>query len=245
MKIQCYMPVLDEADILPHVLDYMRGQGVKVHALDGWSSDDSYEMLQSFGPSVTVERFPRDGKDPEWSCRRLLHRVEDLAEKSDADWCLLSDADEWRSSSRAGENLNDAIKRVDRLGYNVVDHTVLEFYCVDDGWDGEDPTTYFRYYDQTSLICRLPQEKFWKNVGRVDLATHGGHAVLFDGKKVSPEKFLMRHYPYRTPFQARRKLQTRLARRCHEEHHDGWGVHYDVFPPGFSFCWDRKTLKHV
>ncbi len=242
MRVVAYMPVFNEADVLPFVLAHMRAQGIEVHALDGWSTDGSYELLSAAGAGVTVERFPAEGSASAQVCRDILGRVEELAEKSDADWCGLSDADEWRRSSRAGERLVDAIARVDRDGYNVIDHRVFAFFCTDAGWQG-DPEQYFRFYNTTDPICKLPQEKFWKNAGRVNLCDGAGHAVVFSGKRVAPEKFVMKHYPYRTPDQARRKIETRLARRCETEHREGWGVHYDEFQIGQdSFCWNPAAL---
>ena len=61
--------------------------------------------------------------------------------------------------------------------------------------------------------------------------------------RVYPQKFTMKHYPFRTPEQARAKIETRLARRCAEEHAKGWGVHYDQYPPGFPFVWDPEKLR--
>lgn len=240
MKIQAFMPVFNEADVLPYVLAHLRGQGVLVHVLDGWSTDGSYEIAKAT-PGVTVERFPAEGQSAEWACRPTLRRIEDLAAASDADWCMLNDADEWRRSNRPGETLAEGIARIDAAGYNVIDHEVFQFYCTDANWTG-DPEYYFRYFDQRDLISRIAQEKIWKNVGRVNLVDRGGHVVKFDGKRIAPEKFVMKHYPFRTPEQAKRKLQTRLDRRCHEEHKAGWGVHYDQFKPGFPFLWPTDGL---
>lgn len=241
MKIIAYMPVHNEVDVLPWVLAHMHEQGIRVHALDGWSTDGSYELLQCAGAGVTVERSPAERDDGIWNCRRTLARIEQLAAESDADWCYLSDADEFRRTLRPDETLAEGIARIDAQGFNVIDHIVFAFFCTDGNWRGN-PETYFRYYNRTDMICRIPQEKAWKNLGRVNLVDRGGHVVKFPGKNVAPEKFIMKHYPFRTPTQARMKLATRLARRCHEEHRDGWGVHYDAqFPP--TFCWDPAKLK--
>jgi hypothetical protein len=62
--------------------------------------------------------------------------------------------------------------------------------------------------------------------------------------RVYPQKFTMKHYPFRTPQQAKARLATRLARRCHPEHAKGWGVHYDQYAPGFDFCWDPDKLLY-
>lgn len=245
MKILAFMPVHNEADVLPYVLAHMNGNGIRVHVLDGWSTDGSWELLQTLimcGMPVTAERFPADRDDGVWNCRRTLARIEQLAVESDADWCYLSDADEWRRTNWLGEALERGIVRVASEGYNAIDHEVFSFACTDAGWTGS-PENYFRHYDPADLIARLPQIKAWRNWGQsIDLVSSGGHEARFPGRNVFPQKFLMKHYPYRTPEQARRKIETRLARRCHEEHRDGWGVHYDEkFPPGF--LWDPAKLQ--
>ena len=244
MKIQCYMPVYNEADVLPYTLAHLIHQGVNVHVIDGWSTDKSFVLAQAASMaadvSVTVERFPASGPDPIQNCRAILHRIEDLAAASDADWILYSDADEWRRSSRMTETLAQGIARVDAQGYNAIDFRVFAFFCTDGAWRG-DPEKYFRWYNETDIICRIPNRKLWKNVGAVSLAG-GGHEVRFPGMRVCPQRWTMKHYPFRTPMQAREKLKTRLARRCKEEHAAGWGVHYDeAFPPGL--LWNPRDLK--
>ena len=132
--------------------------------------------------------------------------------------------------------------RVDYAGYNAIDHEVYSFVCTDGNWSG-DPEKYFRWYEPNDMIAGLPQVKAWKNVvGKVDLVSTGGHEARFAGRRVYPKKFVMKHFGYRSPQQARRKIETRLARRCHEEHAKGWGVHYNAaFPAGF--CWDPAKLQ--
>lgn len=75
MRIQAFMPVFSEADILPWALRHMREQGIDVHVLDGWSSDGSYEIAREWGAGVTVEHFPADAPSSEWACRPTLRRI--------------------------------------------------------------------------------------------------------------------------------------------------------------------------
>ena len=122
------------------------------------------------------------------------------------------------------------------------DFRVFAFFCTDDGWQGN-PESYFRHYNEDDMICKIPNRKAWKNSMRVDLASSGGHALDRPGLKLCPERWTMKHYPFRTPEQSRKKLQVRLERRCHSEHKDGWGVHYDEFAPGFGFRWNAASLQ--
>jgi glycosyltransferase involved in cell wall biosynthesis len=256
MNVLAFMPVYNEADILPWTLDHMVRQGIRVHVIDGWSDDGGYEIAARFNPMVTVERFPRDGRADLQSCRLILARIEELAMYSGADWCYLSDADEIRRSPEIETTLHDMIVRVDEAGYNAVDHRVYAFFPVDNGWlpwqggwEGDDisPEEYFRHYNETDMLCRIPQEKLWKSgYGRVDLHSTGGHEVRFPGKLVYPVKFVLKHYPFRNQEQALRKMRTRMERRDESEHRDGWGVHYDEYlaqPGGFTGLWQPGELS--
>jgi len=113
VKIQCFMPVRDEADILPHTLRHLYEQDVSVHVIDGWSTDGSWEIAdgaqKECSRRVTCERFPASGPDPIQNCTAILNRIEDLAAASDADWILYSDADEWRRSSIGGTLLDAGV----------------------------------------------------------------------------------------------------------------------------------------
>lgn len=261
MKIQAYMPVFGEADILPHTLRHLHEQGCAVHVLDGWSTDGSWNVMdrREF-KGVTSERFPASGPDPIQNCTAILKRIEDLAAESDADWILYTDADEWRRTpnelfapdgshwfSDEHRRLQDTAALVDEFGCNAIDFRVFQFYPTTDtvswsAWQRDGPEASFHYYDQSDCISRIPNRKLWKNVDRVQLAG-GGHEVTFPGMRVYPQKFVMKHYPFRTPAQAKAKIETRLARRRKEEHDKGWGVHYDQYPPDFNFCWDPAKLK--
>jgi hypothetical protein len=248
MIIRAFMPVLNEVDVLPWSLTHLHTQGVtSIHIIDGWSTDGSWEnvigrfaILSGFSGAITAERFPVEGDSHEQTCTAILKRIEDLAAESEFDWCMINDADEIRRSSRPGETLAEGIARLDAQGYNAIDHKAYAFFPTDDGYTG-DPEAYLRYFGD-DMICHIPQQKLWKNIGRVDLSTHGGHIVQFPGKRVAPEKFVMKHYPFRTNAQAGEKIRTRLERRCQEEHRAGWGVHYDAIRQTSNFIRDPASL---
>ena len=242
MRLACFMPVHNEADILPWTIGAMRREGCEVHVLDGWSTDGSFEIARDL---ASVEHFPAAGDDGLWSCERTLLHIEDLAVASGADWCLLSDADEIRVSPFPGDRLIDAVQRANEDGFNVVDFRVISFQPVNDAYRG-DPEQHFRYYTEDPAIdgvCRPQQEKCWRNDCRVDIHSYGGHKLERPNKLMYPERLLMKHYPFRTLAQARRKLAARLGRRDKREHTDyGWGVHYDGMDPT-TVIRDKATLK--
>ena len=245
LTIQCYMPVFNEADVLQQTIRHLHDQGATVHVIDGWSTDGSYEIAWNHADSL--EPFP-GLPDEVQNCTAILERIEHLAEASTADWILYSDADEWRRSNRPGETLHDAVARADAAGYTAIDFRVFQFYCTaEPTWHAlgrlDTPEEFFHYYDEADCISRIPNRKLWKNVGRVHLGG-GGHEVTFPGMLIYPQRMTMKHFPFRTPEQARRKIETRIARRRKEEHDRGWGVHYDQYAPDFNFTWDPEKLLY-
>jgi len=133
MKIQAFVPVFCEADILPHTLRHLHEQGVTIHVIDGWSTDGSYEIAQLQADSV--EHFPAGAPDAFNRHAQILERIEHLAEDSDADWCLYSDADEWRRAPLPRATLAEAVAAVDEARYSAIDFRVFQFYCVNPHWN--------------------------------------------------------------------------------------------------------------
>lgn len=240
MKILAYTIARNEADILPWSVAHLQQQGVGVYVLDNWSDDGSYEML----PGLGLEGFERWPVEPqeifEWGA--ALTCVEELAAKSGADWCYLNDADEFRRSCWPGVTLAEGIRRVDAERYTAINHRVYVFQPVDDGYKG-DPEGYLRYYTPRDPLCVPPQQKAFKNTGAVKIRG-GGHRLLFPGMRVYPEKFVLKHYPFRTQAQAAKKIRERLTRRSPAERASGWHVHYDLHRPEDNFIRDPATLKY-
>jgi glycosyltransferase involved in cell wall biosynthesis len=226
-SVRAFMCVYNEADILPWTLQHLVGQGVEIHVIDNWSTDGSDEIAQRF-PLAGFEKFPSEGPSQFYLWGRLLGQVETLAAESPATWCIHHDADEIRRSPRESETLAQALERVDRIGYNAIDHQVLQFYPTDDNYSG-DPERHFTSYTLEHLDARLPHIKAWKNrFRRVDLASSGGHQARFPGRIVSPVPLVLKHYPIRTSKQGARKvLEERMARYDPAERARNWHRQYD------------------
>jgi glycosyltransferase involved in cell wall biosynthesis len=236
------MCVFNEADILPWTLAHLIGQGVDVHVIDNWSTDGSDRIAQQF-PLAGFERFPAEGDGGVYRWRRLLQRVEALAGASRASWCVHHDADEIRRSGRSNESLLDALRRMDREGYNAADHKVLSFHPTDDFYAG-DPEGHFRHYSDDGVDNRLPHVKAWKNLGRVSLARTGGHQAEFAGRRICPEKLILKHYPIRSSQQGARKvLRERMPRFDPVERAMSWHVQYDGLARTRQWIRDPATLK--
>lgn len=132
-----------------------------------------------------------------------------------------------------GEDTKDGIERVDELGYNAIDHTVIDFRPVQDGFDiNQNPEKFFKYFEFGRRPGHFSQGKVWKNILSIDydLSSSGGHTIRFEGVKIFPYKFLLKHYPLRSLEHMQRKIfKDRLPRYELGKRERGWHTHYDKY----------------
>jgi SAM-dependent methyltransferase len=248
-NVVAFMTAYNEADIIHASITRLAEQGVKVYLIDNWSDDGTFEIASGSLRHLLagLERFPPDGPARYYEWHRLLTRVEELAMTVDATWCIHHDVDEIRESCWPNASLRDALYHVDRLGFNAVDHTVVNFHPVDDGFvPGSRFEDYFRYWDFGTRAGHFLQIKAWKkSAQRVMLAESGGHAVEFPGRRVFPYKFLLRHYPVRSSAQGQKKIfAERQSRYSPDERRTRrWHIQYDHLKPGADLLRSADDLN--
>lgn len=228
----------NEADIVGWTVRHLIRQGLSVQVIDCQSTDRTAWLASAAGAEVCSTQAPPV------SWHSLLCQVQRLAAESEADWCMHCDADELRYSNQPGETLLEGFTRVEALCFNAVDFQTLTFHPVDDGFNGtQDPEVYFRHYSIDALNQRIGQVKAWRNVGRVDLATSGGHRVAFEGQRIYPHRFLSKHYPIRSQRHGERKVFQERQWLDREQGRRDWHVQYDGVKAGHNFLKDPATLK--
>ena len=237
----------NEADVMEQLLERLTTGGIRVHVIDNWSDDATPDILERFAAkgSVAWERFPSTGTTGHFELERLLSRVEEVANDSGAHWVIHHDADEIRESPWPGVPLIDALWAVEQWGYNCIDHTVFNFRPVDNSWSpGDDLAASFPWCEFGDTPADFLQIKGWKpQATRLSMASNAGHEVKFEGRKVFPYKFLLRHYSIRSQEHGERKiLRERQPRWSPQEREKGWHVHYDHYNEETSFIWDAKGL---
>ena len=244
----------NEGDVISPVIEHLVNNGVDVYLLDNRSTDDTVEQASRWlGKGLLeIEVFPRDGDQQygsaagryDWTA--ILRRKEELARTLEADWFIHYDADEIRESPWGGVTLKDAIRFVDALDYNCIDFRIFEFPPVDNGFRaGMNPASYFTYCRDAKQFDQL-QLKAWKaRSGPVSLVHYGGHDVEFEGRRVFPIQFLLRHYPIRSQSHGQRKVfEERKKRFAAEERAKTWHQQYDhIKDESHSFLADPETLK--
>ena len=246
------LSAFNEGDIIFAVIEHLVENDIQVYLIDDSSTDDTVEQAGRWlgRGLLKIETFraprPRAGdSDRKYHWFEILRRKEQLATELNADWFMHHDADEIREGPWPGLNLKDAVRWVDRLGYNAIDFKVLNFPPVDDGFrPGTDPRTYFRFWEESASFDRT-QIKCWKSTAAaISMAPFGGHEVRFEGRRVFPIQFLLRHYPIRGQSHGAKKIfGERKGRFLEAERARGWHVQYDdILSPSHSFLRDPSTL---
>lgn len=238
-RVVAFMAAYNEADIIVQSIRKWTDQGVSVHVLENWSTDETYNLVKDLEGTlpVTVERFPQSGPSPYFDWGAMLARMEELSREIEADWFVRRGADEVLTSPWPGVSYRDGLYFVDQAGFNCVDHTIVEFHPVDDGFAaGMDHEAYFKHFDFKHLSHRF-QRKAWKNFGQtISTIPSAGHDVVFAARRVYPYKFLLKHYSFRSQKHGEKKVfRERKARWNPRERARGWHVHYDAMQEGHRF----------
>lgn len=245
MQPVAYTYVYNESEILPWTVPAMLRQGVNVYALDNWSTDNTREVIAEMAyhnpGRVQLERFPDE--PPKWfDLDVILHRIEALQAQYTPEWALLFGADEVLVPCWPNMTMAEALDRVQHEGYNAVNFQMIQFWPVDDGWTpAQDPEQYFRYYTPG----RRDNVRAWCSGGKPARIRDGTHGVSFDGLRVYPRSFGIKHYSFRTQAQSERRVfDERLPRYAPKNRAKGWHGHYDHLERGHSFIKDPRGLRY-
>lgn len=238
----------NEGDIIYHSLRRLIDQGIGVYLIDNWSTDDSEAQIKPLlGRGIVgYEKFPKSGPSPYFSLRQQLERKEEVAQALEAQWIIHQDVDEIRDSPWPGVSLKEGLERVTREGYNCINHTVLRFRPTDNGFPYRgDMERYFKHFTFERHPAFLSQTKAWlRTPSKLCLASSGGHSVEFEGKRVYPIHFILKHYPVRSQAHGERKvLAERNGRFDPEERAMNWHVHYAHVNTKTRFVADPSNLK--
>ncbi len=251
IRLIAIISAFNEEDIIGHVLSDYISQGIQVYFIDHHSTDKTLEIAKTFlGKGVQkVEIFPEesgyssDFKDV-YAWRYILRRKEELHYILGANWYLHMDADAIVESPWENITFVEGINLVDTLGYNCINFELFNFRPVTDEYKNTfKPHNFFKYWEPADVFDEL-QVKCWKNIGqKIDLVSSGGHDVKFEGKKVFPIKFIMRHYPIRNRAHGIKKVfLERKPKFDTNEKNMGWHKQYERYADEKDMIFDKSNL---
>lgn len=236
-----YTYVYNEAEILPWTVRAMLNQGIGVYALDNWSTDGTRGVVDAY-MGTQSELWPPDGPPKWFDLVSLLGRIERIHAELQPAWGLLFGADEILAPCWPDLTMRQALERVYSEGYNAVDFCTVTFHPIDNNWTpDQDPESYFKHWTPG----RLGNIRAWCSGDKPIKFLHGGHKVEFEGIRVYPLKFAIKHYPFRTQAQSERKVFVeRRPRYSPLDRAKGWHTHMDHIQPGYSFIKDPRGLRY-
>ncbi len=215
------LATFNEQRFIGACLENLIRQGFEVYLIDNESTDQTTEIARDYigHGLLQIESLSRQGI---YSWERILHRKGEIALDCDHDWVMHVDADEIRLPPKPFETIREALARVDAGDYNAVNFVELCFVptCEEPNHEHPDFQSTMRWY-YPMRPCAHHRLNLWKR-GRVsvDLAGSGGHRVDFEGIRVWPTDFPMRHYLFLSVAHAKEKWVDRVYDP--EELERGW-----------------------
>lgn len=200
MRVVALIATYNERRFIAPCLEHLHDHGVESYLIDNGSTDETVEIAQRFLDRglIGIEELPREGV---YDWRGLLRRKEELAaefaRQKEADWLLHLDPDEVRLPPPGENTLATALATVDRAGYNAVNFLECTFVPTREEPDHDHPDfqrTLRTYY---AFCPSFPHQlKAWKaaDASHPDLVTKGGHRITFEGLRMHPRSFPMKHY---------------------------------------------------
>jgi glycosyltransferase involved in cell wall biosynthesis len=205
MKVVAIIAARNEGRYVQRCCHHLVTQGIDFAIIDNCSTDDTREIVGRYAGHglVHLETQPYDGFF-DWLA--LLKRKEQLSLHLDADWFMHLDADEIPESPVRGEPFVERLRRVDAEGYSAVNFDEFVFVPTSaaEKHEGTDYVAgmrkYFFFEPHPQRLVRL-----WKKAPDINLNGSGGHDACFEGRRLYPINFVLRHYIALSESHLRRK----------------------------------------
>ena len=194
-RVIALLAVRNEELFLERCLEHLYQNGILTYVIDNESTDNSVKIAQKFLQRgvISIGTIPYTGV---FDLTAQLEFKQKLAKTLDADWFIHHDADEIRYAPSPFPTLLDGILHADQKGYNAINFDEFVFVPTSkkQTFEGTDYVQSMRHY---YFFAPKPLRRInaWKKTdNELDLVSWGGHAVHFQGMKIFPQNFIMRHY---------------------------------------------------
>lgn len=193
LKITAIITMRNEHRYMPHCFDYYIEQGIEVVVIDNDSSGLSASILKDYSDRnlITTYNYPYSGF---YDWYGILNFIDDLRKDIITDWIIRIDSDELLDSPKVHESLSEAINRVDKEGYNVINFNEYVFVPL-----SVEDELYLNHISQSRYFYFFEPSKnrlmrAYKNEIQVSSSSTGGHRFPIEEIKLFPNNFILKHY---------------------------------------------------
>jgi glycosyltransferase involved in cell wall biosynthesis len=220
MRIIAIIAVRNEKAYIANSLRHLIANGIYFSILDNASTDSTVAIVTGAEFCSHLVGLEQIEHVDVYNCLNILRKKMEVADNVDADWVIHLDADEIMHSYRPRERLADAICRIDKQDFNVVNFDEFVFLPVDFSYapDILGPQSLCYYYFFEPYAPRLMRA--WKKAAGLSMVDTGGHVLSGLDIRLAPETMALRHYIFRDQHHAFNKYAER--RFAPEDLARGW-----------------------
>jgi len=226
MKIIGMVSVFNNENIIEEIITHLIHQGIELVILDNASTDKSFNICEKYLGKGVLEIFSY--KTKLFKKELILLMLYHMALRHSPDWLIVNDSDEILESDNVEFTLKEAIEKVDSESYNTIQFARFDFFMTDnDDLTKEtirEKLTYYSY--QGDYVYRA-----WKYFPGINSGDVAGHFPIYpEGYKykIYPKKFILRHYPFQSEEQAKKKMIDRTKGFTKEKHGRPLNEHYEI-----------------
>jgi glycosyltransferase involved in cell wall biosynthesis len=227
-------------------LQHLYEQGIETCLIDNESTDNTVEIAKTFKNKglFRIEKQPYPGY---FDLVAQLQLKEKLVQEIDADWFIHYDADEIKEAPTPYKTLKEGIADADRQGYNAINFDEFVFLPTSEN-DNFEHTDYVKEMKYYYFFEPAPMRRInaWaKTTEPIDIISSGGHRINFEGIKIFPENFILRHYIALSKEHIIRKYYSERIFSTEEITKRGWHGPRATFTPDKLTLPDKSILKEV
>lgn len=237
-KIAAIVCVRNEDAHIKRCIECLIQDGIEIIIIDHASEDATLSLASGYVGRGVIDIIPMEYKGY-FSLMDQLELKAKIIKKIDHDWVMHIDADEWMHTLD-NTPLCYALERASFSGYNCVNFEELVFVPI--GLENFEIRDYHKVMHNYYYFYPAPNYRMcaWKRDMNCSNIEGMGHILSGGNIKLSPEKFVMRHYVCLSYIHFTQKFKNRIF--SSEELDKTWHANREVIKQKFHWPENSENL---